>query len=84
MMTAMPSTPDQDTITIIAASTEAAMLAAHERGLEALGYVIAGRVVPHQFTLAGEQALTDMFEGATMVAATWIRNGASSPQRAAG
>lgn len=63
----------EDCVTIIAASAREVMQAALDRGLGEKGYIIAGRVLPHRFAMAGEDGAGDMFGSAPMVAATWVR-----------
>ncbi len=66
-----PDTGSEDCITIIASSCAEAVRAAQARGLAALGYVIAGPVLRHTFSMAADNEA--MFGGEPMVAATWIR-----------
>jgi len=69
----MQSTQPEEYITIIAPSVREAMRQFKERGLDALGYAIVGQVVRQQFSLVGLNETKDMFEGNTMVSATWKR-----------
>lgn len=72
----MPHTQTQDQyITIIARTVADAMRQFKARGLDQEGYAIVGPVDKHRFALAdGENASTDMFEGAQMIAATFRRS----------
>lgn len=71
----MPTTLDQrdEYITIIAPTANEAMAQFKARGLDALGYAIAGRIGRHQFTLVGGEDAQELFSGAGMIAATFSR-----------
>jgi hypothetical protein len=73
-----PDTRHEDCITIIASSCAEAVRAAQARGLAALGYVIAGPVLRHTFSMAEDGEA--MFGGEQMVAATWIRKPGRTPR----
>ena len=67
------STQTDEYITIIAPSMREAMRQFKERGLDSLGYAIVGKVVRQQFSLVGLNETSDMFNGETMVSATWMK-----------
>ncbi len=71
----MPTTLDQrdEYITIIAPTANEAMAQFKARGLDALGYAIAGRIGRHQFTLVGGEDAQELFSSAGMIAATFSR-----------
>ncbi|UYN98829.1 MAG: hypothetical protein KIT02_12895 [Devosia sp.] len=60
-------------ITIIAPTANEAMAQFKARGLDVLGYAIAGRIGRHQFTLVGGEDTQELFSGAGMIAATFCR-----------
>lgn len=71
-MTAMTNTSpgEEDFITIIAPSMAEVMASFAAQGLAERQYAIVHRGGRHSFTLAGGETL---FEGATMIAATFAR-----------
>ncbi len=62
-----------DTITIIAPSVKEAMEQFKKKGLDSLGYAIAGKIVRQQFSLINSNGSEQMFDGKPMFAATWVR-----------
>ncbi len=60
-------------ITIIAPTANEAMAQFKARGLDMLGYAIAGRIGRHRFTLVGGEDAQELFSGAGMIAATFSR-----------
>ncbi len=62
-----------DTITIIAPSVKEAMMQFKVRGLDVLGYAIAGKIVRQEFSLVGGLKSEPMFDGKPMFSATWVR-----------
>lgn len=61
-------------VTIVAATMADVMREFSTRGMAASGYAITGRVLKQRFTLAGAEGASDMFEGRTMLAATFMRS----------
>ncbi len=64
---------NEEYVTIIAPTIGQVMQQFHERKLASQGYSISGRVGQHKFHYAGGEHESDMFGGARMVAATFIR-----------
>jgi len=62
----------EDFVTIIAPTLAEVMQSYHAQGLAAQNYVIIHRPGNHSFTYVGE-ATTCLFGGASMVAATFMR-----------
>lgn len=69
-----PSTSEREEyLTIIAPTAAEAMAQFKARGLDAQGYLIAGKIGRHQFSLVGSGGSTDLFSGTGMIAATFSR-----------
>lgn len=60
-------------LTIIAPTAGEAMAQFKARGLDAQGYVIAGKIGRHQFSLVSGTDSTELFSGSGMIAATFSR-----------
>jgi len=60
-------------LTIIAPTAVEAMAQFKARGLDAQGYVIAGKIGRHQFSLVSGTDSTELFSGSGMIAATFSR-----------
>lgn len=68
------TTPFEEYVTIIASSTVEVMKQFQARGLDVQGYAIVGPIGRHHFAFAKDEAAEDMFEGETMLAATFMRH----------
>lgn len=63
----------EEYLTIIAATATEAMAQFKARGLDTMGYAIAGKIGRHQFSLVGGEGSTELFSGNGMIAATFSR-----------
>lgn len=77
MTNAMHFTPGQmgteEFVTIIGPSMVEVMRQFKARGLDQMGFAIAGRVGRHQFAFSEDGTATDLFGGERMLAATFSR-----------
>ena len=67
------SSEREEYLTIIAPTAGEAMAQFKARGLDAQGYVIAGKIGRHQFSLVSGTDSTELFSGSGMIAATFSR-----------
>lgn len=67
------SSEREEYLTIIAPSAGEAMAQFKARGLDTLGYTIAGKIGRHRFSLVGDAGSTELFAGNGMIAATFSR-----------
>ena len=67
------SSEREEYLTIIAPSAGEAMAQFKARGLDALGYTIAGKIGRHEFSLVGDDSSTEPLNGAGLIAATFSR-----------
>lgn len=67
------TTAREEYVTIIAPTIVEVMKQFQARGLDVLGYAIMGRVARHQFAFAQNDDAQEMFNGETMLAATFMR-----------
>jgi hypothetical protein len=63
----------EEYVTIIAPTIGDVMKQFQARGLDVLGYAIMGRIGRHRFAFAQDDQSKEMFEGETMLAATFMR-----------
>ena len=64
---------DEDRITIIAESFEAAALEFHRRNLSAEGYRMAGPITMSRFEMLKGPERSDLFDGKPMFAVTFVK-----------
>lgn len=67
------SSEREEYLTIIAPTAIEAMAQFKRRGLDTLGYAIAGKIGRHQFSLVSGEGSTELFSGDGMIAATFSR-----------
>jgi hypothetical protein len=63
----------EEFVTIIARTTDEAMQQYKAKGLDILGFAIAGRIGRHKFTLVNGPYADELFPGQSLVAATFSR-----------
>lgn len=66
---------NEDRITIIAESFEAAALEFHRRNLSAEGYRMAGPIAMSRFEILQGPERQDLFDGKPMFAVTFVKEG---------
>lgn len=64
---------EEEYITIVAPTINEVMEQFRASDLAAQGFCITGRVGRHKFSYAGERQQAELFDGAKMVAATFMR-----------
>lgn len=63
----------EEYVTIVAPTLKQVMQQFRTSDLRQRGFCISGRVGRHRFSYVGDQQQTDLFDGAKMVAATFVR-----------
>ena len=68
-----PDPHPEEYVTIIGANMDAVMRQFRAQGLDRDGYAITGRIDRHRFEMADATGVHDLFDGAPMLAATFMR-----------